>query len=209
MQSELSQYNKIPGPGLLETIRVENGILKHVGYHNTRFNKTRRDLFGIDNEMQLEPAVIIPDHLTDGLYKCRVNYNPDIENVEFEPYTIKHIRSLKLLAADTIRYSYKFADRSPINQLFAKRGNCDDILIVKNGLIADTSYANIAFWDGQSWFTPAIPLLPGTARARLIHQKELQEANIKPANLDDFSRIRVFNAMMDVDLPMNEVRISS
>ncbi len=208
-QSALSKIRTGHAPGLLETIRVENGTLMHIDYHNARFNKSRRDLFGLKDEMQLERAILIPDHTKTGIYKCRLFYGPDIEKVEFEPYQRKHPRSFKLLPADTIEYSYKFADRSPINDLYAKRGRCDDILMVKNGLITDTSYANIAFWDGYAWFTPAIPLLHGTARARLIRQKELKQSNIKPGNLKEFSRIRIFNAMMDIDLSMNEVKISS
>ena len=208
MHSKTSNYRNRPAHALIETIRVENGRLMHIDYHNARFNKSRRDLFGIRDEMQLEQRVNIPDHTTTGVYKCRVTYGPGIEKVVFEPYQVRKIRSFKLLPADTIEYSHKFADRSPIDHLFAKRGHCDDILMVKNGLITDASYANIAFWDGHAWFTPKTPLLAGTARARLLHQKELKKSTIEPGNLKDFTRMRIFNAMMDIDLPMQEVTIS-
>ena len=39
-----------------------------------------------------------------------------------------------------------------------------DILIVKNDKITDTSYANITFWDGNSWLTPARRISPRTSR---------------------------------------------
>ena len=185
MHSKTGKYSNGPVPGLIETIRVENGRLMHIDYHNIRFNKSRRDLYGIKDEMKLEQVVVIPDQITAGVYKCRVTYGHGIENVVFEPHKVRHIRSFKLLSAGTLRYNYKFADRSPINHLFAKRGSCDDILMVQNGLITDTSYANIAFWDGHAWLTPAIPLLAGTARARLLHHKELKESAIAPGSLKE------------------------
>ena len=52
-----------------------------------------------------------------------------------------------------MEYNYKWEDRSQLDALYAKRENVDDILIVKNGLITDTLYANIAFEKSGQWFT--------------------------------------------------------
>ena len=73
------------------------------------------------------------------------------------PYTVRHVHSLALIQADHIDYTYKSAGREPLNRLFALRGACDDILIVKQGLLTDTSIANIALSDGTHWYTPAHP----------------------------------------------------
>jgi 4-amino-4-deoxychorismate lyase len=88
--------------------------------------------------------------------------------------------------------------------LFTQRQNHDDILIVKNGLITDTSYSNVAFFDGQLWFTPHQPLLPGTARARLLHEGCLQEAKITLTDLHRFEKCSLINAM----LPLGECRVA-
>ncbi|MGB3588105.1 MAG: aminotransferase class IV, partial [Tunicatimonas sp.] len=96
--------------------------------------------------------------------------------------------------------NHKFADRKLINHLFAQRQGCDDILMVKNGLITDTSYSNVALYDGQQWFTPHQPLLPGTARARLLQDGRLQKAKISPSDLAQFKRCSLINAM----LPLGE-----
>ena len=46
---------------------------------------------------------------------------------------------------------------------------------MKQGLLTDTSIANIALSDGTHWYTPAHPLLKGTKRAALLEEGILQE----------------------------------
>ena len=124
------------------------------------------------------------------------------------PYTVRHVHSLALMQADTIDYTYKSAGREPLNCLFALRGACDDILIVKQGLLTDTSIANIALSDGTHWYTPAHPLLKGTKRAALLEEGILQEKDIRPEDLPSFSTVRLFNAMIDwgeLELPVRNI----
>ncbi len=86
---------------------------------------------------------------------------------------------------------------------------CDDILLVKEGLITDTTIANIAFYDGNSWYTPQHPLLKGTKRAQLLDQGLLLEKDLKPEDLSSFIAIRLFNAMIDwgeLELPIQALR---
>lgn len=89
------------------------------------------------------------------------------------PYAVRHVHSLALMQADTIDYTYKSAGREPLNCLFALRGACDDILIVKQGLLTDTSIANIALSDGTHWYTPAHPLLKGDQTGSLAGRRNL------------------------------------
>lgn len=113
-------------------------------------------------------------------------------------YHIKPIRSLRLVTHDTIDYSHKSTDRSELNELYQQRGDAEDILIVKNGLITDTWYANVALLKRGQWYTPASPLLKGTKRAQLIHDGKLVEADITPDKLNDYSQISIINAMIDL-----------
>jgi 4-amino-4-deoxychorismate lyase len=80
--------------------------------------------------------------------------------------------------------------------MFDKKGLADDVLIVKNGWITDTSFANILFFDGKRWLTPEKPLLKGTQRENLLRQGLIFQANISPASLPDFSKARLINAMI-------------
>jgi 4-amino-4-deoxychorismate lyase len=100
---------------------------------------------------------------------------------------------------DAIDYHVKFFDRSRLESLYALRGDCDDIIIVKNGLVTDTSMSNLIFLDGARWITPAEPLLAGTCRERLLSEGNITAATIRPKDLDHFIGVKLINAMRDPD----------
>lgn len=110
---------------------------------------------------------------------------------------MRTISSLQVVCDDTISYSYKSCDRSQLNALAAKKGDCDEIIIVKNNLITDTSFTNLAIFDGNNWLTPKHPLLHGTQRALLLDNGLIKEADITVDDLIKAKRIRLFNAMID------------
>lgn len=142
------------------------------------------------------PAKILPPA---GLHKVRVIYDAAIQQMEILPYQLPRIRSLRLLPADHLHYRYKYADRTALNECYARRGDNDDILLLRNGLLTDTSYANIALYDGDQWWTPARPLLPGTRRAQLLEKGLLHEADLLPADLCNFMVLRLINAMIRLE----------
>jgi len=94
--------------------------------------------------IRLRKHIVIPTHLRKGLVKCRIVYSNDIQEITYTPYQPKSIKSLKLVEDNTIDYHCKYLDRNHINELYTQRGNCDDIIIVKNGMLTDSSYSNIA-----------------------------------------------------------------
>ena len=126
-------------------------------------------------------------------------YGKDIEAIEFKPYQPRTIKSLKLVEDDEIDYAFKYADRESINLLYERRGTYDDILIVKNNLITDTSFCNIIFFDGQKWVTPELPLLKGTKRQQLLDEGIINEARILVEDLGSFKKFMLINAMLDFD----------
>jgi 4-amino-4-deoxychorismate lyase len=185
-------------PSCLETICIRNRQLQNISAHNDRFNRTRLACWQLHKPARLEDFIQLPDWLLPTeTYKCRVTYGPVIETIEFEPYHIRPVQSLALMDANGVEYSHKYADRQAINSLFATRGTADDILLVRDGLLTDTSYANVALFDGNRWHTPARPLLEGTQRARLLADGILHPADIRPADLPRFESINLMNAMLD------------
>ena len=66
---------------------------------------------------------------------------------------------------------------------------CDDILIVKQGFITDTSYSNVLFYNGKEWLTPTHPLLKGTQRASLLDQEIIRVAEIRLEDLHHFKKV--------------------
>ena len=73
----------------------------------------------------------------------------------------------------------------------------DEILITRNGLLTDTSIANIALFNGKEWHTPKHPLLKGVQRAALIDKHLIREKEITVDQLFNYSQICLFNAMID------------
>jgi len=180
----------------LETIRVEDGIYFHLSYHQNRYEKVLKTL-NAKNIQKLETYLDAPKK---GLYRCRLRYNSQkIVAVEYLEYKKREISSLKLVYDDEIDYSFKYSQRKNIDKLFALRENCDDIVIVKNGFITDTSISNIAFFDGK-WKTPASPLLKGTTRARYLNEGKLIETDIKVIDINNFTKVALLNAMIDFDI---------
>lgn len=186
-------------PKLLETIKIQNGQIQNIAWHNQRFNRSRCELFGINEIVLLENQIKISHDLDDEIHKCRIIYSNDIESIEFEKYKLRKIRSLKLVECNHIKYAYKYSDRRKLNELFQKKGKCDDILIIKNGLVTDTSFANIVFWDGENWITPISPLLKGTARERLLETNQITEAEISVDDLRKYKNARIINVMVDLE----------
>jgi len=179
---------------LLETLRLENGVLQHLHYHNARIQKALRAFYPESNlSLSQSLAADTPKH---GLFKCRVVYDEQIRKVEFQPYVLPQIHSLKIIEADDIDYAFKFLDRSRLNELFDLRGKADDILIVKNGLITDTSFCNVLFYNGKHWLTPSSPLLKGTRRRFLLEKEIIHTADIRPQDISGFDTIRLINAMI-------------
>ena len=179
----------------IETIQVRDGKLQNLAHHNRRMNETRQAVFGIAD--QLDILDYTGDCPESGFYKCRVVYGREVCEVAFSAYTMRTVRSLRLVGSDTIDYRYKSMDRKELEALYALRGNQDDVLIVRNNILTDTSIANVALEKEGVWYTPATPLLKGTKRAWLLEQGLLAECGISVDDIYSYSRIALFNAMID------------
>ncbi len=185
---------------LVETIKILDGEIFNIDYHSSRFNKTRKELFNTGPAVDLSTKIIIPAYVRNGLFKCRIEYDDHIRKIDFHPYKIKRIRTLKLVEAGDLDYSYKFINRSGINTLLEQKNGCDDILMVKDGMITDTSYANIIVrGNDRIWYTPSGFLLRGTKREYLLNRGLIREKTITPASLKRFRELRLINSMLDID----------
>lgn len=184
---------------LLETIKCINGELINLPYHQSRFNLARKAHFRPCDEIILAESIKIPEEVKNGIFKCRIIYSRSIENIEFLSQSYRLINSLKLVEDNEIDYRYKYTARQKLEQLFEQRGMYDDILIVKNGCISDSFTANVIFFDGKRWWTPDTPLLPGTQRAKLIHEKKIYVRSITPGDLYKYEKAGLINALQDME----------
>ena len=183
----------------IETIRLSGGTIQNLAYHNARFRKTRGAFFSLYDDLDLADHISVPQqHAGVPLLKCRIIYGKTIEKVEFTPYQARTVNTLKIVQADTILYSYKYDDRDHLDALLRQRDSCDDIIIVKNKLVTDSYYANIALKIQDQWITPASPLLNGTRRQVLLDRKLIREDHVDLDDLKKAKALRLINAMIDL-----------
>jgi 4-amino-4-deoxychorismate lyase len=183
---------------LIESIKIKDGEIVNPSFHSSRMNGSRRNLYNCADDVDVREIISVPNECMDGVHKCRIMYAIEVLDVTFEQYSRRNIRSLKLVCDDTIDYSYKFENRERLLSLLKQREHCDDILIVKNGLVTDTSFSNIAFSDGQKWITPASPLLKGTKRAHLLAMGIIKEEELTVSGIRQFNQAALINAMLEL-----------
>ena len=194
----------------LESIRLEKRQLHFLAEHEDRFRRTQQDNWGkvlyqdLDRIIMENPA-LPKDHQK---YKCRLVYSETGLQLNFIPYQPRDIKYLKIVEADRLEYNYKSTDRSKLDELTKDLPKETEILIFKNRLLTDSSFSNLALFNGDQWHTPKSPLLAGVHRSYLLKRKILKPVDITAPDLQFYKRIRLINAMMDWnetwELPIND-----
>lgn len=182
----------------IETIKVIDGEFCDPDRHKDRIWRTSQHFFDTPTHIDFE-ALPIPDELTQGIVKCRIVYGTGLQEVTFTPYSIRPVTTVACVACDTIDYRYKYADRRALNSLFEQRGDADDILIIKNGLVSDTFIGNVVFKSPQGLYTPSVPLLRGMKRALLLSEKKISERDITVEDLNLYEGFYIINTMIDIE----------
>ena len=175
-----------------ETIKCEDNEVFNLEYHEKRVAKA------ISMNLNLQEYVY---PLTNDTLRCKLVYDESgVLEVNYFPYKKRDIKSFKIVFNDEIDYSKKYLDRTNLDKLYEKKENCDEVIIIKNGLVTDTSIANIAIYDGDNWFTPKKPLLNGTTRQRYLINQKLIEKDIDINMLKSCKKMALMNAMIDFDI---------
>lgn len=187
-----------------ETVRVENFDPQNIFYHNLRLNKTIKENFDLDANIDLKDFIKAPSSKT---YRCKVTYDKKIKNIEFAKYVPRKFEKFKIVHSD-IEYRYKKTDRAEINALFEKKEDYDDIIIVKNKLLCDTSIANIALFINNVWLTPKQPLLKGTMREKLLEEKYIFEEDLRVSDLKKANKFAIMNALIGfITIPIDGLKL--
>ncbi|WP_158582573.1 aminotransferase class IV [Odoribacter sp. AF15-53] len=183
----------------VETIKVLNGCFYNLEYHEKRARETAMACFG--RRLSWDTAsMVVPEEARVGLVKCRVVYDTGIREVTFQPYVMRKIGSLRLVDGGNIDYRYKATDRSALTALLDQRAGCDDILIVRDGRITDTSFSNVVFEDaGGGLYTPDTCLLKGTRRESLLDAGIIRECPITVDDIRRFRKVLLVNAMIGLE----------
>jgi len=172
-----------------ETIGVEDGKLLNLEYHQQRVDTTR-SFFGLKDKLNLqENNFILP---REGKFRLRVDYAKEIKSFTCREFTCREFKNFRIVESD-IEYAYKYANR---DELDALKTDEKEIIIVKNGLLTDTTIANIAIKVDGIWFTPITPLLHGTTRARLIESGFLKCEDLIIKDLEKAENFAIMNALI-------------
>jgi len=158
--------------------------------------KARSALFQIHENLNLRPLIVIPKKFQIGLVKCRVTYGRQVEKIEYEKYVFHSTQHLQCVYSESLTYSHKYVDRNALHQLFMQKGAADNILIIVKQRVTDSYYANVAFYDGDTWYTPSAPLLHGTRRQKLLDTHKIVERSITVSDIHNYQKISLFNAMI-------------
>lgn len=191
-----------------ESIACQNGRLQNMVGHEKRLNSTRKELLNSSDTIKLD-SIPIPEFAKEGLWKCRVSYKYEISKIEFTIHSHSQAQTFRLVKSE-MEYPFKYENRSEILKLFKQRGSCDDIIIVNNKMITDSSIGNLIFYDGKKWVTPSSPLLKGTMRTKLLEGGKIQSRSIQIEDLSGFESLMMINALNPFDqsraLPIENIK---
>ena len=178
----------------IESIKIENGKIFLLELHQKRVDETFVH-FGKKYPLDLLEILDKTIIKENGLFKLRIVY--DLKgNYETEviPYQYKEIHTFELVENHTLDYSLKFEDREAFAQM-KSIARSEEIIIVKNNYITDSSYSNLLFLKDEKWFTPSTFLLNGVQRQELIRSELITETEITLDNIREFSHFKLINAM--------------
>ncbi|MFU2121904.1 aminotransferase class IV family protein, partial [Gallibacterium anatis] len=182
---------------LFETLCIENGQVQNLALHQQRYENSLRefyagqpyDIFSIAKILQKNTALWA--NLQSTIIRCRIDYNATQYHLQCFPYQRKNYQRFQPVICDDIDYHLKYSDRAIFNELLKQKGDCDEIIIVKQGKITDCTIGNLILRQGSQWFTPDSPLLIGTQRSKLLKERKIIEREILLSDLHLYQEIRL------------------
>lgn len=182
----------------IESIKIEDQEVFLLNLHQKRVNDTFAH-FGVQGSIDLEKIVKDLEIDEDGFFKLRIVYDLNKNyKTQLIPYAIAEINNFQLVENNTYDYAFKFEERKEFERMKTK-AKTEEIIIVKNNCITDTSYTNLLFLKGETWYTPTTYLLNGVMRQHLLATKKIKETEITLQNIKEFSHFQMINSMNDFD----------
>lgn len=182
---------------LFETIRLEGNMALNLKYHFQRMSKSAYLLFNEDISFLESLSNEIGLLRYQERHRCKVYYNLHEYKLEISKYNPQHAAYITFITDDDLEYSLKFSNRQCIEKHVTNLREGEVPIFVKNSLVSDSNYANIALWNGREWLTPDTPLLRGTKRQFLLDKNLIKEASIHVEDMYKYPKLMLINAMLD------------
>ena len=189
---------------LFETLCIENGQVQNLALHQQRYENSLREFYADQPYKIFSLAKILQKNTAlwannqSSLIRCRIDYNATQYHLQCFPYQRKTYQRFQPVICDDIDYHLKYSDRAIFNELLKQKGDCDEIIIVKQGKITDCTIGNLILRQGSQWFTPDSPLLIGTQRSKLLKERKIIEREILLSDLHLYQEIRLINALNSI-----------
>lgn len=185
---------------LFESIRIIDGKVPLLDFHQHRLNLSYSAIFKKVNSHNLKEC-IEPFLKKHGTQKCRFIYNDRAYRIEIIDYQLIEPKRIGWLRIDpNFDYSFKFLERDFFNKVREVYSDYDEIILVQNNQITDSTYCNlVVYLDGQ-WTLPKSYLLNGVERSRIISKYNF---TIKPVSIDKFlsaKEYKLINSMRPFEL---------
>lgn len=186
----------------LETMYYDGSGIRNLDLHLERIQSSLiyssgGVLSGVGNSMLIQIKEILRSFQISGqAQRVRVLYDENGLDIEASPLMIQYPTTFRCVDVDhNFDYSYKFADRQVLNEAFLKRNGKEDVILIRDGWVTDTSKANLAFRKNDKWYTPYFPLLAGTTWKKLVSEQSLLPRPIHVDHIALFDVVRTFNAL--------------
>ena len=178
-------------PDLIETMRLEGGIMADLPRHLARMAASARYFGGVIDEKAVESVVKSAVFGVENARVRLVSVPSGAVSVEVSALpAVPEGRVTAVLvalpvAADDWRLRHKTSDRAFYDEARRAAGAFEVVLLRPDGQVTEGSFTNIFVERGKFLLTPplALGLLPGVLRARLLAEGRAVEAALTPADL--------------------------
>lgn len=191
---------------LFESICFQENQFPLLNYHLERMHRTCRLLFSSPFQKEKELLATLQGIHSNAKMKVRVEYDEKHFKVSSSIYHPKNILAVSLILKEDIIYPYKTTNRDVFLHYQQEH---KEVVFVKNGCLTETTFSNIALWNGKEWHTPAFPLLLGTRRQYLLDHHKIMEREINPSELNGYHTLSFINGMLDLEelvFPVGDIK---
>ena len=184
---------------LFETIKIQHHKVFLFEDHWARMKHSMKALSGRALDFNLTENHILQEIKTDGLFKCRVVYNENEYQIEIVSYEKRHIEKIVCIQDDDLSYPLKFTNKNGFIKHTSNLPATIEPIFVVDGFLTDSSYSNIALWNGREWHTPKAPLFFGVRRKALLSENRIVEKEIAYKDIHQYQKVSLINAMLDLE----------
>ncbi|MFN8281109.1 MAG: aminotransferase class IV [Saprospiraceae bacterium] len=180
----------------IETIRLIDGRFRNVEFHNERVRNTFMKFYPQHEPHDLKVIISQLGGKSNG--RVKVLYNSERLYFSISPIFNLKTTHYHLLESPRLRYDFKFYDRLSLVHV-QRNDRYIEPVFCRNGMITDTSRANLIFREGSKWYTPDTFLLNGSMRQSLLSLGYIQSTPIHKSELYRFNGFKPINALNHPD----------